>query len=99
VAARLQDGAILVSVTDRGMGIPKADQKRIFEKFYRAENSLVHETKGSGLGLSLVQHIAEAHGGAVKVESVPGKGSTFTLVLPILRKGEAPAGDPAVTPA
>ena len=91
VAARAEDGAILVSVTDRGMGIPKADQKRIFEKFYRAENSLVHETKGSGLGLALVQHIAEAHGGSVKVESAPGKGSTFTLLLPLARREEAKA--------
>jgi signal transduction histidine kinase len=91
VSARAEEGAILVAVTDRGMGIPKADQKRIFEKFYRAENSLVHETKGSGLGLSLVQHIAEAHGGSVKVESAPGKGSTFTLVLPITRGSEAAA--------
>jgi signal transduction histidine kinase len=91
VSARTEDGAILVSVTDRGMGIPKADQKRIFEKFYRAENSLVHETKGSGLGLSLVQHIAEAHSGSVKVESAPGKGSTFTLFLPLARREEAKA--------
>ena len=53
----------LISVTDRGIGIPKAEQKRIFEKFYRVENSLVHTTKGSGLGLALVQHIMEAHGG------------------------------------
>jgi two-component system phosphate regulon sensor histidine kinase PhoR len=68
------------------MGVAKADHKRIFEKFYRAENSLVHETKGSGLGLSLVQHIAEAHGGSVKVDSAPGKGSTFTLVLPLTHR-------------
>jgi len=82
VSARVADGGLALAVTDRGMGIPKADHKRIFEKFYRAENSLIHETKGSGLGLSLVQHIAEAHGGTVKVESAPGKGSTFTLFLP-----------------
>jgi signal transduction histidine kinase len=76
----------LLSVTDNGIGVPKADQKRIFEKFYRAENSLVHETKGSGLGLALVHHIMEAHGGTVELESAPGKGSTFTLALPIERK-------------
>ena len=50
---------------------------------FRAENSLVHETKGSGLGLSLVHHIVEAHGGSVEVESAPGRGSTFTLILPL----------------
>ena len=74
---------VLLSVTDRGIGVAKGEQKKIFEKFYRAENSLVHETKGSGLGLALVQHIMQAHGGIVEVESALGKGSTFTLVLPI----------------
>jgi signal transduction histidine kinase len=74
---------VLISVTDRGIGVAKAEQKKIFEKFYRAEDSLVHATKGSGLGLPLVRHIMEAHGGAVEVESAPRKGSTFTLRLPI----------------
>jgi signal transduction histidine kinase len=76
-------GRVLISVTDRGIGVAKAEQRKIFEKFYRAEDSLVHETKGSGLGLPLVRHIMEAHGGSVEVESCPGKGSTFTLVLPV----------------
>jgi signal transduction histidine kinase len=74
---------LVVSVADRGIGIEKTDQKRIFEQFFRAEDSLVHETKGSGLGLSLVRHIVEAHGGSVEVVSAPGHGSTFTLVFPI----------------
>jgi signal transduction histidine kinase len=77
------DGRLLLSVADRGIGIARSEQKKIFEKFYRAEDSLVHETKGSGLGLALVRHIMEAHGGDVEVESAPGSGSTFTLVLPI----------------
>jgi signal transduction histidine kinase len=80
-------GRVLISVTDRGIGVAKPEQRKIFEKFYRAEDSLVHETKGSGLGLPLVRHIMEAHGGAVEVESSPGKGSTFTLVLPVARNG------------
>ena len=83
-----KDGRVLVSVTDHGIGVAKADQKRIFEKFFRAENSLVHETKGSGLGLALVSHIMEAHGGSVELQSAPGRGSTFTLVLPV--KGSKP---------
>jgi signal transduction histidine kinase len=83
VSVESQDGRVLVTVADRGIGIPKADQKRIFEKFYRVESSLVHTTKGSGLGLALVQHIVEAHGGRVEVASVPGEGSRFTLVLPV----------------
>jgi signal transduction histidine kinase len=86
VDVRRDDGRVLVSVTDQGIGIPKGEHKKIFEKFYRGEDSLVHETKGSGLGLPLVRHIMEAHGGAVEVESSPGKGSTFTLVVPVGRK-------------
>jgi signal transduction histidine kinase len=77
---------VRIAVSDRGIGIAKAEQKKIFDKFYRAEDSLVHETKGSGLGLPLVRHIMEAHGGSVEVESAPGRGSTFTLVLPIRQK-------------
>lgn len=82
VEVRRDGGAVHVAVSDRGIGIARDQQKRIFEKFYRAEDSLVHETKGSGLGLSLVRHIMEAHGGEVRVESASGRGSTFTLVLP-----------------
>jgi signal transduction histidine kinase len=77
---------VQIAVADRGIGVPKGEQKKIFEKFYRGEASLVHETKGSGLGLSLVEHIMDAHGGAVDIESAPGKGSTFTLVLPVAQK-------------
>ena len=83
IAAGGDGGRVLVSVTDRGIGIPRGEQKKIFEKFYRGEDSLVHETKGSGLGLALVRHIMDAHGGEVEVDSAPGKGSTFTLVLPV----------------
>jgi len=81
--ARRDGSKVLVSVKDTGIGIPRSEQKKIFDKFYRGEDSLVHETKGSGLGLALVRHIMEAHGGAVEVESIPGKGSTFTLALPV----------------
>lgn len=78
-----QNGCISISVRDQGMGIAKAEQARIFEKFYRSGQPLVHDTKGAGLGLSLVKHIVEAHGGQVTVESAPGRGSCFTLLLPI----------------
>jgi signal transduction histidine kinase len=75
--------ALKLEVIDRGIGIARGEQARIFEKFYRAGDPLVHNTKGSGLGLSLVRHIAHAHGGDIQVQSAPGKGSTFTLTLPL----------------
>jgi signal transduction histidine kinase len=85
VAVSLQrsNGSVKLEVVDHGIGIPRDEQPRIFEKFYRVCDPLVHNTKGSGLGLCLVQHIAQAHGGRVLVESAPGKGSTFSLVLPL----------------
>ncbi|HEX9424175.1 MAG TPA: ATP-binding protein [Pyrinomonadaceae bacterium] len=72
-----------LEVIDRGIGITRREQSKIFEKFYRTGDPLVHNTKGSGLGLSLVRHITQAHGGEVQVESTPGKGSKFTLSLPL----------------
>jgi len=72
-----------LEVSDRGIGIERHEQARIFEKFYRTGDPLVHNTKGSGLGLSLVRHITRAHGGDVEVESTPGRGSKFTLSLPL----------------
>jgi two-component system phosphate regulon sensor histidine kinase PhoR len=72
-----------ISVADRGMGIPAAEKSRIFEAFYRVERGLVHNVKGSGLGLSLVKHIVEAHRGRITVDSRPGEGSTFTMLIPL----------------
>jgi signal transduction histidine kinase len=86
------DGVLKLEVADRGIGIARSEQARIFEKFYRAGDPLVHNTKGSGLGLSLVRHIAHAHGGEIEVESAPGKGSTFTLTLPIAPAPEQRTG-------
>jgi signal transduction histidine kinase len=75
--------AVKLEVVDHGIGIARREQSKIFEKFYRTCDPLVHDTKGSGLGLSLVRHITHAHGGQVEVESTPGKGSKFTLSLPL----------------
>jgi signal transduction histidine kinase len=86
------NGSVKLEVQDRGIGIAAAEQDKIFEKFYRCGDALVHNTKGSGLGLSLVRHIAQAHGGKVSVESVPDKGSKFTIALPI----EPSVGEPSV---
>jgi len=92
---RHNDGVNL-EVIDHGIGIPEKEQPKIFEKFYRVGDPLVHNTKGSGLGLSLVSHIVQAHGGEVAVESTPGRGSKFTITLPLQNPGlqqvsEAPA--------
>jgi len=77
------NGSVKLEVRDKGIGIPPAEQEKIFEKFYRCGDPLVHNIKGSGLGLSLVRHIARAHGGDVLVESAPDKGSKFTIELPL----------------
>ncbi len=75
-----------ISVSDKGEGIPGNDLSRIFDKFYRVSSALVHDTKGSGLGLALVDYIMKAHKGKITVKSKPGKGSTFRLNFPKLLK-------------
>ena len=72
-----------IEVADRGIGIPRAEQAKVFEKFYRVGNGLVHDVKGTGLGLSLVKHIIEAHRGTISVASDDGKGTRFTILLPL----------------
>ena len=73
---------VAVSVSDRGIGIPKEEQAHIFQKFYRVNSTVAAQRSGAGLGLALVKHFAQAHGGSVNVESEPGRGSTFTILLP-----------------
>ena len=94
VSLHRTNGQVNLEVRDHGIGIPPNEQEKIFEKFYRCGDPLVHNIKGSGLGLSLVRHIARAHGGEVLVESTPEKGSKFTIALPLdpaLRSAEAAA--------
>jgi len=90
------NGILKLEVVDHGIGIARRDQSKIFEKFYRTGDPLVHNTKGSGLGLSLVRHITQAHGGEVEVESAPGKGSKFTLSLPLAGATQQPANGGAL---
>ena len=72
----------LLWVSDHGPGIPVDEQEKIFERFYRRGSELRRETQGVGIGLSIVKHIVEAHGGHARVESNIGQGSRFTIELP-----------------
>ena len=83
-AEKARDGRewAVLSVADDGVGIPVADQSRVFERFYRVDKARSRETGGTGLGLSIVRHVAERHGGSVRLESTLGVGSTFTVRIP-----------------
>jgi two-component system sensor histidine kinase SenX3 len=82
VGAKPGDSTVDLSVTDQGIGIPASEIDRIFERFYRVDPARHRSTGGTGLGLSIVKHVAASHGGDVRVWSVEGQGSTFTLTLP-----------------
>jgi two-component system phosphate regulon sensor histidine kinase PhoR len=80
-AAAVRD-KIMISVADTGIGIPKVEQERIFERFYRVDAARSRELGGTGLGLSIAKHLVEAHGGCIEVDSEVGRGSTFHVRLP-----------------
>jgi two-component system phosphate regulon sensor histidine kinase PhoR len=82
VSGGRRDGEIVVEVRDRGPGIAPEHLSRLFERFYRVDKARSRSLGGTGLGLAIVKHIAMAHGGRVAVESRPGKGSTFSILLP-----------------
>ncbi len=83
VAARSRSGFAEITVTDSGIGIPRKDRLRVFERFYRVDQSRASSTGGTGLGLAIVKHVANNHGGSVSVWSEEGLGSTFTLRVPL----------------
>ncbi len=76
------DADVVFEVEDNGVGIPRRELKRVFERFYRVDNLLTRRTEGSGLGLSIAQRIVHAHGGRISVDSAIGRGSTFRIHLP-----------------
>ena len=88
MAAAAGPAYLTLSVTDTGIGIPGEALPRLFSDFYRVKTPETRSITGTGLGLAIVKRIAEAHQGRVAVESVPGKGSTFTVYLPLPVAGE-----------
>ena len=84
VCLRRQENAAELLVKDSGIGISSPLQQRIFERFYRVDKARSRELGGTGLGLSIVKNIAEQHGGSVSVESQPGRGSSFKVILPLV---------------
>jgi two-component system sensor histidine kinase SenX3 len=93
VGARARSGFAEIAVTDSGIGIPRSDRSRVFERFYRVDQSRASATGGTGLGLAIVKHVASNHGGAVTVWSEEGLGSTFTLRIPLATDADQPADD------
>jgi two-component system sensor histidine kinase SenX3 len=89
VATAPSDGSVVFWVEDHGSGIPPEEHEKIFERFYRLGSELRRETQGVGIGLSIVKHIVEGHGGRVSVRSVVGQGSRFAIELPANRPMEA----------
>ncbi len=83
VHARHEDGSVIIQVIDSGLGIPNADLDRVFERFYRVDKARSRGTGGTGLGLAIVRHVVTNHGGSIEVESTEGKGSQFSLTLPV----------------
>jgi two-component system phosphate regulon sensor histidine kinase PhoR len=83
VEGRREDEQWVLSVRDQGCGIAAEHLPRLFERFYRVDKARSRQSGGTGLGLAIVKHIVMAHGGAVNVESTPGRGSVFSIRLPV----------------
>ncbi|HET9601315.1 MAG TPA: ATP-binding protein [Acidimicrobiales bacterium] len=99
VDVELEDGTVVLTVSDHGIGIPGRDLDRVFERFYRVDKARSRVTGGSGLGLSIVRHVMANHGGRVTVTSVEGEGSTFTLRLPVASPSTKPSATSDVAQA
>ncbi len=88
IRAGCQENQVCIAVSDNGIGLSRAESRRVFQKFYQVDQSLAREGYGCGLGLSIVSEIARAHGGEINVASSQGKGSTFTLRIPVATRAE-----------
>ena len=94
ISRRRRGGNVEIAVTDRGIGIAKGDQERVFERFFRVDKARSRATGGTGLGLAIVKHVAANHNGTIRLWSQPGTGSTFTLSIPAYPYPDDPASDP-----
>ena len=83
VNARHENESVIIEVTDNGIGIAQHEVPFIFERFYRVDRSRSRELGGTGLGLSIVKHVVQVHGGSIQVDTSPGHGSTFRLLIPV----------------
>lgn len=97
LSAEWRDGAVRLSVTDQGIGISPENQRRLFTKFFRADEGEVRKVHGTGLGLAISRALVEMHGGHIEVQSRPGGGSTFTVVLPVVFRVDARPSDEPTT--
>ncbi len=87
-SGRVEGDDVVITVADKGIGIPARDLERVFERFYRVDHGRSRQTGGTGLGLAITRHVAQNHHGSVRVESREGEGATFTLVLPVQGRSE-----------
>ena len=95
ISCRRRGDNVEIAVTDRGIGIPRKDQERVFERFFRGDKARSRATGGSGLGLAIVQQIAANHNGSIGLWSQPGTGSTFTLAIPAYQGNDEETDSPA----
>ena len=91
VAVRRAGSSIALEITDQGVGIDPSEQQKIFEQFYRAGDPMTQKVRGAGLGLALVRHTVTAHRGSIELRSTPGRGSAFSVVLPVHATGVSPS--------
>jgi two-component system sensor histidine kinase VicK len=80
------NGTVEIAVRDQGVGIPRDEQQRVFDKFVRGTAARSSDVRGTGIGLAMARQIVRAHGGDITLQSEPGKGSTFCVVLPVMRE-------------